>query len=162
VKSPLRKLLSRLAWLGAGLATLWLVVFHAALLYSRVADASIVQPGVLARWIASFFLIAGGIAAVRYARTQRRARHAAFVIGVLILLLHFTIPMDERLLSTPEDLAVVLQVAASVAPAALLLTALLILTSLIAIKAVSFPEFTLQPRRASWRIASAPRSPPSN
>jgi predicted transporter len=141
---------------------LWLVLFHVALLYSRFADASITQPGVLARWIASLFLIAGGIAAMRYARTQRRARHAAFAIGVLILLLHVSIPMDERLLSTTGNLAAVVQTALSMAPAALLLTVLLVLTSLVAVNAVSFHQLTFAPRRLASRTASAPRSPPSN
>ena len=154
--------MSRLAWLGAGLATLWLVVFHASLLYSRFADASITQPGVLARWIASLFLIAGGVAAIRFAHTRRQARHAAFVIGVLVLLLHVSIPADERLLLPTGALAVVFQTAISVAPAVLLLSALLIAARAAAVIYTPAEQLVFAPPGSPRRSPSAPRSPPSN
>lgn len=92
-----RRLLSRAGSLLLAGGILWLVGFHALLLWRRVADASIVRPGVLARWIAAALLIAGLVALQRRATAQLRGRHATLILWLLVAMLHIG-PADQSLL----------------------------------------------------------------
>ena len=102
--SPTRRTVSRVLTVLGGAVALGLVVFHASLLWNRLVDASIAQPGIIARWAASALLIAGLLIARRY------ARHRIVVLWVLIALLHAGIPSEQRQTERSIPLAVVVQI----------------------------------------------------
>jgi hypothetical protein len=97
-----RGFVSRFASLVAGLAGLWLLGFHAVLLWRRIADASIQDPAVLARWIGSALLLGAVITARRYAMGRWSRRNCTFAFWILVLLLHVVIPADQRQLASDE------------------------------------------------------------
>lgn len=119
-----RRVLSRIGSLGLGLAAVWLLAFHAALFWRRIVDATIQQPAVLARWLASAILIIAAFAAHRYASRHWHRRHAGLAFGLLALLLHLGIPAEERLLGPMDSVAVVVQTGFAAAAAVLLTFAL--------------------------------------
>lgn len=67
------------------LAVAVLAVFHAAVLWHRIVDASIAQPAVLAKWIASIALIGALL-------SLRNAHKALVIIWLLVALLHVGMP----------------------------------------------------------------------
>lgn len=79
--------LRSLRWLGP-LGAVALVAFHADLLRQRLADASITEPGVALRWLATLGVLAGlGWLARRGVPLLRDRR--ALVLWLVALLLHF-------------------------------------------------------------------------
>lgn len=64
-----------------------LVVFHAALLLQRFADASIARPEILIQWIGAL-LLAGGAIALRRQGASLLTGRSALVFWLLVLLLH--------------------------------------------------------------------------
>lgn len=71
----------------SALATGGLVVFHAALLAGRFADASIAHPEVLAQWVGAVLLGVGAAALRRQGSSLVNGR-SALVFWLLVLLLH--------------------------------------------------------------------------
>lgn len=69
------------------LATGGLVVFHAALLAGRFADASIAHPEVLAQWVGAVLLGVGAAVLRRQGNSLANGR-SALVFWLLVLLLH--------------------------------------------------------------------------
>lgn len=104
-----RRSLSRIVSLTAGVAGIGLVGFHVALFWQRIADATISNPAVLARWVASALLVGAGLAARRYAARHWSSRKIGFVFWMLVLVLHATVPPDERLLTTNDVASLVAQ-----------------------------------------------------
>jgi len=104
-------------------ATLWLAAVHAGFLWRRVADQSLTEPGVLARWFGAALVLAVFIV-VRRTRS-RRSSHAILVFWLLIALLHATVPVGDGILDAREDLSLILQTGFAALPAGLLLVALL-------------------------------------
>src|SRR5688572_6387520 len=116
VTSPARRSLTRLASFVVGFAVLVLALFHGALLWRRFLDASIVQPGVLWRWLASALLVAGLVSA------RRRVRHTFLVFWLLVALLHVGTPVEQQVFDRTTRLGVVVQIGLSaVYPAVFLL-----------------------------------------
>ncbi len=99
-----RHTLRQLLTLLAGLTALALTVFHLLLLWRRLLDTSIAQPGVLIRWIAAALLTAGLFAA------RGHGRNRFLVIGLLIALLHAGIPAGAHPAVPPLPLGVVVQI----------------------------------------------------
>ena len=80
---PLRWILGGLSLMATG----GLVVFHAALLAGRFADATIAHPGVMAQWVAAALLGVGAVALRRQGSSLVSGR-SALVFWLLVLLLH--------------------------------------------------------------------------
>jgi hypothetical protein len=99
------------------LSVVVLTGFHLALLRDRLLDASIAQPGVVARWLASAVLV------VALIRARRSLRHFA-VLWLLVALLHAGMAMTSQRTGTARDLAVVVEIGLTAA-CGLLLTALI-------------------------------------
>ena len=93
-----RRLPSRIGSLILAGGVLWLVVFHAMLLWRRVADSSIIRPGVLLRWLAAALLVAGLVILQRRAQARRRGHHATLIFWLLVAMVHIA-PADESLLN---------------------------------------------------------------
>jgi hypothetical protein len=77
-------------WILGGLSTLataGLVIFHAALLAGRLADASIAHPGVITQWVGAVVL-GGGALALRRRGSSLISGRGALVFWLLVLLLH--------------------------------------------------------------------------
>ena len=77
-------------WIFGGLSALalaGLVVFHAALLAGRFADASIAHPEVIAQWVGAVLLGVGALALRRQGSSLVSGR-GALVFWLLVLLLH--------------------------------------------------------------------------
>jgi hypothetical protein len=155
-----RSPLWRVAQLGTYVAVGWLVLFHAALFYQRVAEASILQPGVLLRWIGSAALLAGMIGFRRVVRQPSLRRRAALTFWIAALFLHVAIPADQSLLEIGDEVVALTQpsfafVSAALAAIALLAVAGAILISVSRVQVLSFAP-------AGRRITgpTSPRSPP--
>lgn len=155
VSRKMSRRFSRFASLSLGLAGVCLIALHVVLFWRRVADASIYQPEVLARWIGSGLLIGIAWAARRYAARHLQHRPLTWVFWLLVLLLHAGIPAEERLLDS-GSLAVLI----AAIPATLLILAsgageavTLRATSPAAVLRAIFPLPVLAP-------SSSPRSPP--
>jgi hypothetical protein len=142
-----------------------LVVLHASILWDRVANGRIGEPGVALRWCAAGVLVAGLIALRRRGVSLLWGRKA-LVLWLLVLLLHAgaAVPQDPTPLVAPGQLLVVLP--AALAPACLLL--LLVWAE--------FRRGTTDPRtagvphatagtlrlpRGAFLLAAAPRAPPA-
>lgn len=98
-----RQNLSRAISIVVAIVTFSLVAFHISLLWHRLLDASIAQPGVIARWIAGALLVAGMFAA------RRQAKHRLMVLWLLVALLHAGLPADRQPAGT-MPIAVVVQI----------------------------------------------------
>ena len=148
--------LRRLLSLALALAGLWLVAFHAAIFWQRIADATILQSGVLGRWIASALLI-GGLAAFRRRLSGRRAR---IVFWVLVAFLHLSIPAEERVLDLESPVATLVQVGLTTLPVILL--AITLALARICSDQSSFPLLRSALARPKPQISApcAPRAPP--
>lgn len=96
-----RRSLQRIASFAIGVSALWLVAFHIALFWRRIADATIQHPAVLARWIASALLIAAGLAAHRYL-SRHWSRRRTLVFALLVLALHVGLPAEERIVGVGD------------------------------------------------------------
>lgn len=105
-----RRILLRLGSLIAALSALGLLIFHAVLLWRRLHDASILQPAVLARWIASALLLAVLLS------VRKRTRHVLLLSLMLAALLHVGIPVVQIGLTTACGVLLSIAVTASVAP----------------------------------------------
>jgi hypothetical protein len=119
----MKKLTSRLAILTLAIPAIWVIAFHIALLWQRVADSSIGQPSVLGRWIVSAILMAFAPALFR--------RRFGLIFWLIVLLLHAVIPADERITTGQDAIALILIFAVAVFLAAacfdLLRTAIVVL-----------------------------------
>lgn len=155
-----RRSLSRIVSLTAGMAGIGLVGFHVALFWQRIADATISNPAVLTRWVASALLIGAGLAARRYTARHWSSRKTGFVFWMLVLLLHATVPADERLLTTNDVVSLVVQAGIAV------------VTSLFAVVAAWGSLHSLRPISASSSLTghslqqlsaspASPRAPPA-
>lgn len=73
-----------------------LVAFHAWMLFRRVADWSILEPAVLAKWGGAIALVAGTLLFQRFVPRHTRGVRAALVFWLLVLLLHIAPFADVR------------------------------------------------------------------
>jgi len=105
-------------------ATLWLSAVHAGFLWRRVADESLTEPLVLARWLGAALVLAVFIM-VRRTRS-RRASPAILVLWLLVALLHAAVPAGDQILDARGDLSLILQTGLAALPAGLILAALLV------------------------------------
>lgn len=155
-----RSPLWRLAQLGTYVAVGWLVLFHAALFYQRVAEASILQPGVLLRWIGAAAMLVGIFGFRRVVRQPSMRRRAALTFWIAALFLHVVIPADESLLEIGDEVAALAQPSFAFASAALAAIALVgaATTILIALRRVQVLSFAVARRRITG--PTSPRSPP--
>lgn len=146
----------RLVSLALALAGLWLVAFHAAIFWQRISDATILQSGVLGRWIVSAFLIAAFTAF----RRHLRGRRARIVLWVLVAFLHLSIPAEERVLDLESPVATLVQVGLSTLPVILL--AITLALARICSDRSSFPLLRSALARPKPRISAprASRAPP--
>lgn len=132
-----------------------LVVFHAVLLTGRIADASILEPAVLARWGGAIALLVTASLFQRFAPVRLRGRRAVLAFWLLAALLHLFGPLQ-----TPGhelDLELTLGFAVPVLAFALLLAAAQ------AAAAAAHGSCDPQPRwqtSAAPLLLTAPRGPP--
>jgi hypothetical protein len=143
---------------AAVLASLWLVSLHAALLWNRVVTATISDPAVLFRWIASALLIAGALAGRRYAWRHFSRRKSAIVFWLLVLLLHATIPAEERVLATADLVPLIAQTGVLTIAIVFAVAALQAGTSLV--QQTSASHQIGYPHRRLLVSPAGPRSPP--
>ena len=155
-----RSPLWRLAQLGTYVAVGWLVLFHAALFYQRVAEASILQPGVLLRWIGSAALLAGIFGFRRVVRQPSMRRRAALTFWVAALFLHVAIPAHQRLLDIGDEVVALAQPSFAFASAALAAIALLGVATKILIAVSRVQVLSFAPARRRIAGPTSPRSPP--
>ncbi len=106
------------------IAMLWLAVFHVGFLWRRIADESLTEPRVLARWLGTALVLAVFVA-VRRARSLRSS-HVILVLWLLVALFHATVPAGDRILDARGDLSFILQAGLTALPAGLLLITLLV------------------------------------
>jgi hypothetical protein len=158
---PLLRAVRRVGTVAAVLAGGWLVLFHAALLYRRVADSSIAEPGVLARWTTSAILVAAAVAFRRQAAQAGRSGPAGVAFWLIVLLLHLSIPADQTLLDYDRHFAAILEAGLALVPALLPVVTLAIGSMLIVHS--SRRIVTSLPRRKVelFRILQGPRPPPA-
>jgi hypothetical protein len=122
--AAMKSALSHLRRIAGVIAMLGLAGFHAAFLWRRVADDSITEPRVLARWLASALLLCG---LVLVGRAFSRRAHVFLVFWLLVVLLHATVPAGERLLDTRDSqLAFIAQSGLAALTGGLLLAALVV------------------------------------
>jgi ribose/xylose/arabinose/galactoside ABC-type transport system permease subunit len=81
-----------------------LIAFHVSLLWRRFLDASIAEPAIIARWIASAFLVAALFAA------RGKSRNRVPVLWLLVALLHAGMPAVQHAAEQPVPIAVVVQI----------------------------------------------------
>jgi hypothetical protein len=74
---------------SAALASMALVVFHAALLWNQIGDGRLLDPAVATRWGVAVLLV-GALAALRRAGVPMLWGRRALVVWVLVALLHWT------------------------------------------------------------------------
>jgi hypothetical protein len=155
-----RRSLSRIVSLTVGTAAVGLVGFHVALFWQRIADATISHPAVLMRWVASALLIGAALAARRYAAHYWSSRKTGFIFWMLVLLLHATVPADERLLTTHDVVSLVAE--AGIAVVAAFFAVVAAWGSLLTLRPIpvssSLAGHTLQQLLAS---PASPRAPPA-
>lgn len=146
-----RNVFLRLGSLALALASLWLIGFHVAIFWNRLADATIAQPEVLARWIGAALLIGAVLAFRRYGKL--RGRHATVVFWLLVAILHVNVPAEEQIVTLVQAGIVAL-------PAAFLAFALLALTfSVSRTSGLFVVPFFLTPNNER-RTQNATRAPP--
>lgn len=153
-----RRALQRIASFAIGVSALWLVAFHVALFWRRIADATIQHPAVLARWIASALLLAGAFAAQRYV-SRHWSRRRTLVFALLVLALHVGVPAEERIVGMTDFVSVV-------ADAAIVVIATgLIATSVASLSTNSISSPLAVRRTAALEIllaaSASPRAPPA-
>ena len=119
-----RSAVLRIGSIAVALAALWLIAFHAILLWRRFADATIADPSVLVRWLGAAALGLGAVAFHRFASIRWRGRHATLIFWLLVAVLHFAAPADERLLDNEGNLLALAQLGLASLPAALATVAL--------------------------------------
>ncbi|MGZ5475141.1 MAG: hypothetical protein ACXW29_01520 [Thermoanaerobaculia bacterium] len=116
--------LSHLRRVVGVIAMLSLAGFHAGFLWQRLADDSIAEPRVLARWLASALLLCG-LVLVR--RTFSPRWHVLLVFWLLVALLHAGVPAGDDLLDARDShLALIAQTGLAALSGGLLLAALLV------------------------------------
>jgi hypothetical protein len=86
--------LARLAAWSAAAFGVWLVLFHAALLWARLETATLWRPDVLARWIGAAALLAAAAILARRG-SLRRSPRARLALVLLALLLHLGAPVPQ-------------------------------------------------------------------
>ena len=96
----MKSALSYLRRVAGVIAMLWLAGFHAGFLWRRLADDSINEPRVLARWLASALLLCG-LVLVRRALSPRW--HVLLVFWLLVALMHAAVPAGDHLLDTRDS-----------------------------------------------------------
>lgn len=82
----MQRRLMRLGSLASGLFALGLLVFHLTVFWRRLLDASITEPAVLVRWIASALLLAALLS------VRKRTRQLLLLSLILAALLHVGMP----------------------------------------------------------------------
>lgn len=107
--------LSRAISIGIAIVAFGLAAFHLSLLWHRLADASITQPGVIVRWIAGALVVGAMFA------TRGESRHRLVILWLLVALLHAGLPA-ERHASGTMPVAVVVQIGLTAACGVLLTT----------------------------------------
>jgi hypothetical protein len=95
-----------------------LIAFHAVLLAARLADASILEPAVFARWAGTLALLLSAFLFQRFAPARLRGRRAVIIFWLLAALLHLFGPLQH--VTHELDLELTLQAAASLLAFALL------------------------------------------
>jgi hypothetical protein len=148
-----RRILLRLGSLAAALSALGLLIFHVTLFWRRMLDASITQPAVLARWIASALLIAALLS------VRKRTRHLLLLALMLAALLHIGIPREHMQLGVSDDLASLVQVGLTAACGVLLSIAATasVASASIPVRPVISEVFVVRRRPAAiWRDRSPP------
>lgn len=110
--SRMRGRTNRLRWLMASASVAALTLFHAAVLYRRIEDASIQRPLVLGRWLFAAALLIAALA-VRRLPMRRSGRRAVIVFWLLVALLHLAIPaggqiVDVMLAAVPAAIVIAL------------------------------------------------------
>ena len=120
----MNRALSQLKRVASVFETLWLAIAHAGFLWRRIADYSLTEPLVLARWFGALLLVAVFVAMRRAG--SRRSSRALLVFWLLVAVLHATAPASEPVLDAGGNLALILQTGLVVLPAGLVLAALLV------------------------------------
>lgn len=155
----MKRPVARLGSLALGIAAIWLVALHALFLWRRLADATIHQPGILVRWIASIVLIAAALTARHYVTRRWRRRHTTAVFWFLVLLLHVSIPAEERLLGSQETLLVMTQTGVVAVTGLLAIAALSVATGILPLIPSAIPPAS-HAFFAGFASLASPRAPP--
>lgn len=86
-----------------------LVLFHAVLLWQRIADSTLLDPVVLAKYLGAVALLGGAVAFRRYAPQHLRGRRALLGFWLVVLLLHAIAPAASSARNLDSELAAVVQ-----------------------------------------------------
>lgn len=137
-----------------------LVLFHVVLLWQRIADASLLDPAVLAKYLGAVALLGGAFVAQRYAPERFRGRRAVLVFWLLVLLLHAFAPAATEARALDSELAAVVQLGV-VVPVALAAAHLLVTPMLQGLHATfASREVVAAPVRAGISRSRSSRAPP--
>lgn len=156
-----RRSVSRIASVAVGLTALWLIAFHLALFWQRMVDATILDPAVLLRWAGSALLIGAAVLLRRYADRHLTRRHATFVFWLVVLLLHVTVPAEEKMMSNVDVLALALETGIIAAP-------LFLVSATLGSNSIPLRQMALVAGSSAGRALpllasnSASRAPPAN
>lgn len=158
--AAMKSALSYLRRVAGVIAMLWLAGFHAGFLWRRLADDSINEPRVLARWLTSALLLCG-LVLMRRALSSRS--HVFLVFWLLVALMHAAVLAGDHLLDTRDShLALIAQTGLAAISGGLLLAALLVVP-----RGRERPVLFLLPARESlfWNAltvsAEGTRAPPA-
>lgn len=109
--------------LGILLSTAALVVLHAGLLWQRLADQSIAQPAVMAKWAAAALI---ALLALVLRRLASSSRSTWLVFWAIVVLLHVMAPGA----ADTADLAVLTEAGLAAAPILMMFVAAVAVTSI--------------------------------
>ena len=88
--------------------------FHGLLFWQRCADATILDPAVLAKYIGALILLAAAAVFHRIAPAHLRGRKAGIVFWLLVLLLHVAVPVHEGARDLEAELIAVIELGLAV------------------------------------------------
>lgn len=109
--------------MGILLSTAALVALHAGILWQRLADQSIAQPAVMAKWVVAVLI---ALAALVLRRVASSSRSTWLVFWAIVVLLHVVAPGA----ADTADLAVLTEAGLAAAPLLVMFVAAVAVTSI--------------------------------
>ena len=86
-----------------------LVAFHGLLLWQRCADGTILDAGILAKYLAAALILGGAFAFKRLAPARLQGRRALVVFWLIVLMLHAGAPFSTETRDIQSELVAVVE-----------------------------------------------------
>ena len=90
-------------------AVLVLVAFHAALFWERMADASILEPVILLKYVLALALLGVASSYKRWVPDALQGRRLALVFWLAVLLMHLVVPFGAGARSIDEEIVAIVE-----------------------------------------------------